>query len=172
MEHEKQIVMVLANYDFNEDEYEYTKKALDDDGIGVRIAAGDLGVCTSSTGTTVDVELSFSSINPDDYDGIVFIGGSGVDSYFGNDELLDLVKKFFSSNKIVAAICWAPVILARAGVLAQRKATAWDGAKSELSDAKAMYTGERVTVDNTIVTANGPEAALDFGQAIAQLISK
>jgi protease I len=172
MENEKQVVMVLANYNYNGDEYEYTRRTLEDNGIGIRIAASELGVCTGVTGTTTDVDLSFTNVAPEDYSGIVFIGGSGVDMYFNNDEALELAKKFFSLNKVVAAICWAPVILARAGVLAQRKATAWDGAKSEIEQAGGNYTGEQVTVDNNIVTAEGPESATQFGQAIAELIGK
>ena len=85
-------------------------------------------------------------------------------------DALSLAQKFFNANKVVGAICWAPVILARSGILARRKATCWDGAKDDLVKAGATYTGEKVTVDNTIITADGPESALDFGQTIVKAL--
>ncbi len=170
MESENQVLMVVANYNYNDDEYEYTRKALEDNGIGIKITAAEPGVCTSVTGNSIDVDLSLSSVIVDDYKGIIFIGGPGVDEYFSNDEVLDLARKFFDANKIVGAICWAPIILARSGILAHRKASVWDGAKNDLTKAGGIYTGQKVTIDDLIVTADGPEAALEFGQKIALMM--
>lgn len=167
---ENQVLMVLANYNFNDDEYEYTRKALDDNSIGVKIAAGDPGTCTSVGGKDVEIDLSFQSVIADDFRAIIFIGGPGVDSYFANDDALSLAKKFFDENKVVAAICWASTILARSGVLDHRKATAWEGAKDDLTAAGAVYTGDKITVDSTLITANGPESAFDFGQTIVNML--
>ena len=38
MESGNEVLMVLANYNFNDDEYEYTRKALEDNGIGIKMA--------------------------------------------------------------------------------------------------------------------------------------
>ena len=171
MEAENEVLMILANYNFNDDEYDYTRKALEDNGIGIKIAAGEHGECTSVTGKNVDTDMSLENIIPDNFRAVVFIGGPGVDLYFTNDNALQIAKNFFKANKIVGAICWAPVILARSGILAQRRATSWDGAKADLTAAGAVYTGEKITVDNVIVTASGPESALDFGQQIVSLIN-
>ena len=171
MESGNEVLMVLANYNFNDDEYEYTRKALEDNGIGIKIAAGEHGECTSVTGKTVDTDLSLQNVLMDNFRAIIFIGGPGVDSYFTDDYALGLAQKFFKANKIVGAICWAPMILAKAGILAQRKATSWAEAKDEMIAAGAIYTGEKVTVDDMIVTAIGSESALDFGQKIVSMIN-
>jgi len=171
MESGNEVIMVLANYNFNDDEYDYTRKALDDNGIEVQIAAAEHGECTSVAGKTVDTDISLQNVTPDNFRAIIFIGGPGVDSYFNDDNALGLAQKFFKANKIVGAICWAPMILAKAGILAQRKATGWDGAKEEMIAAGVIYTGEKITVDNTIVTAIGPESAFDFGQTIVGMIN-
>lgn len=170
MEAENEVLMVLANYNFNDDEHDYTQKALEDSGIKIRIAAAEHGECTSVTGKTIDTDISLQNIVPDNFRAIIFIGGPGVDTYFNDDSALNLAREFFKSNKIVAAICWAPVILAKAGILTQRRATCWDGAKNDLVSSGAIYTGEKVTVDGTIVTADGPESALDFGKKIVEML--
>lgn len=168
---ENQVLMVLSNYNFNDDEYEYTRKVLDDNSIEVKIAASDPGECTSVTGKNLDVDVSFTGVISDDFRAIIFIGGPGVDSIFANEDALSLAKKFFNENRVVAAICWAPVILARAGILAHRKATVWSEAKTELAKAGAIYTGDKVTVDGTLITADGPDSALDFGQTIVNMLN-
>lgn len=168
---ENQVLMVLANYNFNDDEYEYTRKTLDDNSIGVKIVAGDPGECTSVTGKNIDVDMSFQSVISDDFRAIIFIGGPGVDLYFTDSDVLSLAQKFFKENKIVAAICWAPVILARAGLLAQRKATVWEGAKDDLIASGVIYTGDKVTVDGTLITADGPDSAVDFGQTVVNMLN-
>lgn len=172
MQQDRQALMVLPLMNFNQDEYEYTRRALEDNGIRVMIAASELGVCTGVSGITIDADFGFDSIDPDNYDGIVFIGGPGVDAYFSNDKALELANKFFNANKTVGAICWAPVILAKAGILSRRKTTGWDGAKADFENAGAIYTGDKVTVDDVIVTADGPESALKFGQQVAEMINK
>jgi protease I len=73
---------------------------------------------------------------------------------------------------VLGAICIAPTILAKAGVLKGKQATVWD-AKGEqiaiLKAAGARYTGNEVTVDALLVTGNGPNAAEEFGRTFATL---
>ncbi|MEK7136703.1 MAG: DJ-1/PfpI family protein, partial [Patescibacteria group bacterium] len=81
---------------------------------------------------------------------------------------------------MLGAICIAPTILARAGVLRGKKATVWDPSTGSgqvalptpsqvLRECGAQYTGEAVTVDGKIVTANGPAAAEEFGRRLASI---
>jgi protease I len=62
--------------------------------------------------------------------------------------------------------------LAKARVLEGRKATVWDSGGEQaalLEKYGAEYTGDTVTVDGLIVTANGPAAAEEFGRTLAAL---
>jgi putative intracellular protease/amidase len=53
-----------------------------------------------------------------------------------------------------------------------RQATVWVGYENEeykeMELSGARYTGESVTVDKRVITANGPEAATEFAAAIAK----
>jgi protease I len=76
----------------------------------------------------------------------------------------------YEDGKVVGAICAAPVILAKAGLLKDKKATVYPDHEYTLKQYGAIYTGEAVTVDGNIITGNGPESSRAFGQAVAKQI--
>ena len=74
-------------------------------------------------------------------------------------------------NKWIAAICAAPSILGRAGLLKGKKATAYPGFERDLSGAKLSH--DTVCVDGKIITAKGAGVALEFGLKLVEcLLSK
>ena len=76
------------------------------------------------------------------------------------------VKKFYDAGKVTSAICVAPVILARAGILSGKTAAVFSSSKDELSRAGAKYTAKDTAVAGKIITASGPAAAKKFAQEI------
>ncbi len=171
MDSDTQVVFFLANRDFRDEEYTGVKDVLDQSSISSKVAAIEPGECTGISGTEAEVELTVDEVNPEQFNGIVFIGGTGAEQFLNDQSVQGLAKSFLATGKIVAAICWAPAMLARAGILNGKKATVWSGAKEDLEKGEAQYTGEAVTVDGNIITGNGPDAAVAFGQAIAKAIA-
>ncbi len=115
------------------------------------------------------------------YDGIVIIGGPGVYVRVvgevrdpGLDVLEQLCREFDKRGKLVAAICAAPGVLARAGVLEGRRATCYPDSRliSLLKEGGAEYVSERVVRDGNVITSVGPETAGDFAKAICEYLSK
>ncbi len=163
-----QVLFVLANHDFKDEEYLEPKRILSDAGASCKITALVSGECAGVGGTSVTTDYEIGEVNPEEFSVIVFVGGTGVESYL-NDELIhSIVKTFHKLEKMVCAICWAPAILANAGILNGKKATAWAGAKGDLEAGGAIYTGEALTIDGNVITANGPEASEIFGEEIAK----
>ncbi|MBQ1222713.1 MAG: DJ-1/PfpI family protein, partial [Oscillospiraceae bacterium] len=70
---------------------------------------------------------------------------------------------------VVAAICAAPMVLGRMGLLEGKKATCYPGFEEHLQGAEV--TGDSVTADGNFVTANGPGAAAEFGFAVGEKLS-
>ena len=109
-------------------------------------------------------------INVDEFDALVFIGGSGAQVYFDYPAAQQLVQVALEKKKVLGAICLAPVILARAGVLKDLPATCYPTLANELVQAGATYTGNPVERQGNIITAKGPAASKLFGQTLVQAL--
>lgn len=177
-EEEKEVkmadVLLIIAQNFRDEELFDTKDVLEQAGLTTVIASKTSGVKKGMFGKTAEAEIALSEVNVANYKAIVFIGGQGSSVYFDDATALKIAKQAISKNKITAAICIAPVILANAGVLKDKNATVWDDGNRTFSskiEAKgAKYTGKDVERDGNIITANGPEAAKDFGKAIVKAI--
>lgn len=113
----------------------------------------------------VDAVFRFSSIGESDC--IVLPGGMpGAENLATCQHLRRALLKQDAANKLIAAICAAPMVLGRHGILRDRKATCYPGFEHYLPEG--AYTGEPVTQDTNIITAFGPAAATDFAFAIAR----
>lgn len=166
-------VLIIAPKGYQEYEYGETKAVLERAGIEVITAAKTAGLCHSRGGSTTTATLALNQVQVKDFQAIIFIGGSGSVSYQHDAQAQALAQEAIKQDKILAAICIAPLILAAAGVLKHKKATVWDSGGQQqaiLTNAGAFYTGETVTVDENIVTANGPQATTKFVEQIVKLL--
>ena len=159
------VLIVIAPEKFRDEEFTVPAAALEKAGIGYDIATTRRARCTGMLGTTVNATLSFEDVDPKSYDGILIVGGSGSQTYLWGDKLLGQMVKFFhSTDRVVAAICLAPVVLARAGILKGKKATYFNSPVSfrEMKAGGALLVDKPVVSDGRIITANGPAAAAEF----------
>lgn len=169
----KRVLMVIAPENFRDEELLHTKEELERVGVETTIASTKTGVTKGLLGATVTPDLKLDQVSVDDYDAIVFVGGPGSSVYFNNKQALSIATQMFSEGKKTCAICIAPVILANAGLLKGKRATVWDGDYVGKIESKgATYTGKPVEVDGNIITANGPEAAREFGRTIAKELER
>jgi protease I len=170
----KKALVVVAQNGFQPIEYSDTRKELENSGISVIVASLKKGEAAAKDGSRIKVDIAISDAKSNDYDAIVLIGGPGAArDLVGNSSLIRLVKDFEKAGKIVAAICIAPIVLAQSEILKGKNATVWDGdgRQSALFEKSGInYTGEDVTADRKIITANGPMAAKKFGAEIAKAI--
>ena len=165
----KKILMVIAPRDFRDEEYFETRKILEDLGNKITVVNSTGQAAKGMFGKIVNPDKNFYNVNVNEFDAIVFIGGSGASAYFDNDQALTLAKEFYNSGKVVAAICIAPSILANAGILDGKKATAFPSERDNIN-AIGTYTGKPIEQDGKIITANGPQAAKDFGKKIVDAL--
>jgi len=166
----KKVLMVVAPVNFRDEELFVPKEILESAGAAITVTSRGVTTAQGSLGKTVAIDKDLTKVNSTDYDAIIFVGGPGTTTYFNDQNALDLAKSAFTSGKVVGAICIAPSILANSGILSGKKATAFPSEAGNLKAKGATYTGESVTVDGKIVTAKGPEAAKEFGEAIKNLL--
>lgn len=164
----KKAVMIIASENFRDEEYAKPKEILERAGIVVKTASSRHGEIIGKLGMKANAELVLSEINLDEFEAVVFVGGPGTVEYFEDSAALNLAREAYDKGKIVAAICIAPSILANAGILKNKNATAFPSEEENLKAKGANYVNEPVVVDGNIITANGPEAAKEFGLKILE----
>lgn len=167
------VLLVIANEGYQQTEYEVPKKILIDAGITVHTASDKAIHAIAKDGSTTPVDLTLDKVNPDDYEGIFFIGGPGALEHLDTELSYRIIRHAAQNGSAVGAICIATRILAKAGVLKNRKATGWDGdgqLAALYQEHNVDYVRKPVVMDKLIVTATGPQAAQDFGEQIATLV--
>lgn len=110
----------------------------------------------TSHGVNYQADFLLEEINPADYDGVYIPGGTtGAESLRDNEKVIEIVKDFDKANKLIAAICAGPIVLDRAGVLANKKATSFPTIKAELENIGEYIDDEIVVTDGNITTGRG-----------------
>lgn len=110
----------------------------------------------TSQNVSYEADFLFEEINPDDYDGLYIPGGTkGAESLRDNEKVIEIIKKFDKENKLIAAICAGPIVLDRAGVLKNKRATSFPTIKKELENVGSYVDDEIVVTDGNITTSRG-----------------
>jgi len=132
-----------------------------------------LGKAVGKLGGETEVNVLLEDLKVADYDAVLFIGGPGAANYIEDEICHRIARETIENDKILGAICIAPAVLAKAGVLKDKKATVWSSvidksAVKILKESGAEYLTDSVVVDGDIITASGPQAAKEFAQKIIE----
>jgi len=164
------VAMIIAPDQFRDEEYVEPKAVLESHGHKVVTVSVAPGPCRGKLGMMAQADAALRDIDPAHYDAVVFIGGGGASLFFDDADAHALVRAAMDAERVVGAICIAPSTLARAGALDGGRATCFPTQEDDLVDHGATYTGTPVEVWGNVVTANGPQAAHEFGERIAQML--
>ena len=140
-------------------------------GIEVRIAYIDdsLGhgkVVIGANGIGIKADTALKNVISEDFDMMVLPGGwDGTYALAEHQRVIDLVKEF-KASKIIGAMCAAPFVLKKAGVLGSDY-TCYPGAKDEI-DHPGYRDDKKVVTDGNVMTSQGPGTAVCFGLAIVE----
>ncbi len=111
----------------------------------------------------VDFEMQDMAVLPGGMPGTLHL-----EAHHGVKEVLE---QYYEKGKYIAAICAAPSILGKYGMLKGRKATSYPGFEEALEGATYVY--DEVAVDDFIITSRGMGTAIAFSlKLIEKLISK
>lgn len=138
-------------------------------GIDVRTVSIDKREVRGSHGICVLADLVPSEVALDSVEMAILPGGMpgslNLDASPFTDEVINAVK---ANNGRLAAICAAPLVLGRRGLLSDKRATCYPGFEKELTGA--LYTGESVTTDGNVTTARGMGVSLAFAKELISLL--
>lgn len=124
---------------------------------------------TGSHNITIKADKLFEDMN--EYDGLFLPGGQPGSTNLGNDErVLDLVREYVKQDKWVSAICAAPTVLAKAGILKGKRMTSYPTSNVNGMFDEATYLEDLVVVDGKLVTSRSMGTALHLGVELVKLL--
>lgn len=172
----KKVLFVLMPQDFQDIEFSHPYNALAKAGYDVTVASLSSGICIGTEGTTVKPDTILNTMTPQDFDqyaAIIVPGGKASPRFlWENEELHTVVRYFHDQKKLVATICWACVVPARAGILKNLKATVYptDNARQIFLDNQVIFDDVLCVAleKENIITAQSPQAVDLFVQNILQ----
>lgn len=119
-------------------------------------------------GITVRMDKIFDNAD-DDVDMLILPGGMpGTTNLAAHLGLETMIKTYNNRGKYIAAICAAPTIFGKMGLLKGKLATCYPGMEDGLVDAYVQY--DPVVIDDNIITSRGVGTAIDFGLAIVKIL--
>jgi protease I len=166
------VLFVIAHEGFRDEELAVPKKILADAGFAGVVASTDTTIAKGMLGASLKPDILLSDASAADYVALVIVGGAGAKKLWGDTTLIRLAQEFAAEDKVLGAICLAPVVLAKAGLLKDTDATCFSSVSSELKAEGARYLSEDVVCSGKIVTASGPDAAEAFGKKLVSLLAK
>ena len=120
-------------------------------------------------GVSMFCDKNIVSCDFSDADMLLLPGGMPGAASLGESELLcKALLKHAKDSKALAAICAAPMVLGKLGLLQGKKATCYPGFESYLEGAE--YTAQPVEKDGNIITGKGPGAAIPFALTIVEML--
>lgn len=138
-------------------------------GIEVVVAGLDAEPVRASRGTVIVPDMALDAALEKSYDMVVLPGGlPGADHLNADSRIHELLQDMAREERYIAAICAAPKVLARAGVLAGKKVTSYPGALDEYSGFD--YQTNSVVQDGRITTSRGPGTAMDFALSLIETL--
>ena len=133
-------------------------------GIEVEISGLNGNIITGAHGVRVHTESRIVDIDNITHDGIAIPGGPGYKNLMNSDRFKKIVELMAKHDKLVCAICAAPLILAKMGLLEGKRATIYPGMEKELD----MPRSDKVVVDGNFITSQGPGTAIEFSLKIVE----
>ena len=121
-------------------------------------------------GIKITADIKTGEFSPVKMQGVILPGGMpGTRNLMANATVCNAAKTAFKEGKLVAAICAAPSVLGKLGILKGKAATCYPGFEQELIGAR--YVNAPSVTDGNVITAKGAGAVFEFGFAIVDNLS-
>jgi 4-methyl-5(b-hydroxyethyl)-thiazole monophosphate biosynthesis len=138
-------------------------------GESVAVAGLNPGPCKGAHGIEVTTDCTLDEIDAAAVRMVVLPGGMpGAANLRDDPRVVRLLQTAAKNGAFTAAICAAPIALAKAGLHAGKRVTSYPGFGKDLGGA--TYVEDRVVVDGKVVTSRGPGTALEFALTLVKLL--
>lgn len=139
--------------------------------VEVTVAGLDAEPVTASRGVRLMPDATLDEALRREYDMVALPGGGkGAENLANDARITNLLKEMADKGKYTAAICAGPTVLAKAGLLAGKKATSYPAMLDQLKAANAQCVEDPVVQDGRIITSRGPGTAMDFALTLVGVL--
>ena len=139
--------------------------------ITVVTAGLDREPVRASRGVVLLPDTTLEEVLDQEFDMIVLPGGlPGADNLNNDPRIHQLLREMAAQGKFTCAVCAAPVVLAKAGLLAGKRATSYPGLLDKMGLRDVTCTGATVERDGKVITSRGPGTAMDFALTLIEAL--
>jgi deglycase len=103
-------------------------------------------------GYTIEADIAFRDIRPEEYLGIFFSGGRAPEYIRDDEGLLRVTRYFFDHNKPIASVCHGVEIPARAGCVKGRRMATVGKCRFDLEVCGGIFVNEPCVIDGNLVS--------------------
>ena len=140
-------------------------------GVEVVTAGLDIGPIQCSRGVVLMPDASFAQALSQSYDMVVLPGGGpGAERLDKDPRIERLLKQMAAEGRYTAAICAAPKVFARIGLLDGKRATSYPGFVDKMNLPRVTYVQDAVVQDGKVITSRGPGTAMDFALHLIEVL--
>ncbi len=166
-------VLILVGDDYEDLELWYPKLRLIEAGAVVTVAGLEAAVAyRGKHGYPCVSDAAVAEIRADDFDAIVIPGGWMPDLLRRDRAVLELVRRFAASGKVVATICHGPWIMISAGVCRGVRMTSTPGIRDDVTNAGATWVDAAVVVDRHFISARRPPDLPEFAESLVDSLAR
>ena len=166
----KRVAVLVDNY-YQELEVWYPLLRMREAGAEVFTVGPEAGATyKSKLGYPVKADRAIADVGADDFDALVIPGGWAPDHMRRNPRFARLIADADQAAKPIGAICHGAWMLCSAGILNNRRATAFFSIKDDVVNAGADYVDEEVVVDGNLITSRIPDDLPAFCRAMISAI--
>ncbi len=123
---------------------------------------------TASRGVRLLPDKLWSEVDTEGFDWLILPGGlPGTQKLIADGRVIHALQVHARAGKRIGAICAAPTVLHAAGLLAGKTVTSHPSVAARLGDARR--TDQRVVIDGSLVTSQGPGTGFEFALKLVEL---
>ncbi|MGB9703112.1 MAG: DJ-1/PfpI family protein [Candidatus Micrarchaeia archaeon] len=168
-------LIVIAPKDFRDEELNYVRTILQKNGVETKVTSFTNKECYGEHGAVLRPEIKAEEINPKEFDGIIIIGGEGVeelrmDSFL---PLLNLLKQFEEEKKLIAAFSEGVSVILKANIVKEKRVAIQSESLREMVEKyKGIPTSQAFVESANLITATKAAFVSEVAKRIAQRLSE
>ncbi len=161
-------IAMLVGEGYEDSEFQQPFDRFNEAGHDVVVLGTEVGsVIKGKRGESkIEIQHTPADVRPEDFDAVVIPGGYGPDKLRMDPDMVDFVRRYDATGKLLASICHGPQLLIEAEVVAGHTMTSWPSVRTDLINAGAKWLDQPLVIDGKLISSRKPDDLEVFSQAV------